>query len=481
MVAQLALLSGILKGVGAGRKRKQDLAAETSKTALIAAKAKLAKTENDLYQHYLDLAKIGQPQGPGSVEDVLSQQGDGGGGTKFGESFDALRQGSSVGPTDELGTAISQASGANEAPGQPTPGQPPGGDPNMLAAIIQGMSKGKLPLFDIAKLKQQKDLAEMREKGTQGRFNESEDRRQSTKDFRESELVSFEFKTPSGDVRKGTRLKNESPQAAMKRLNEASQREKVLQVTGGKPQAGAQGVGGDVGGTLLKSLREMNKPLSPSSRSGFIHKRTGAKLPSSIKTMQQALDNEFIAVNVGTITQQMELKSALAIVDKLDNFVKEIFADVKTPGDRITKALSKNLQVYFQFGESTKPGRYQRVKEAVLARIVRAFGERGTLTDQDIARARGLFPRLVPFPDRADFANDLMGDLRELIHEVNARSLETWTPPEGASVIGSDFDIKGFLSEGGGAAPGPAEGFSGDGGEEGTPLTAEELTKKLGL
>ena len=59
------------------------------------------------------------------------------------------------------------------------------------------------------------------------------------------------------------------------------------------------------------------------------------------------------------------------------------------------------------------------MKEGMLATIARAAGERGTLTDQDAARARALFPVTVPaagaLPDTQEVGTKKLAQLRRLL------------------------------------------------------------------
>ena len=66
---------------------------------------------------------------------------------------------------------------------------------------------------------------------------------------------------------------------------------------------------------------------------------------------------------------------------------------------------------------------YESLKNGVLANVVRTFGERGTLTDQDIARAKALFPKLYPIPDTREVALGKLKQVDELLNEIWNRSV----------------------------------------------------------
>jgi len=121
-------------------------------------------------------------------------------------------------------------------------------------------------------------------------------------------------------------------------------------------------------------------------------------------------------------TQQQAYDASLKIVSQMDKLIGDIRLP-KTAGERISAAPRLRLEAFKQSNISLNL--FDTLKEGVLANIVRAFGERGTLTDQDIARARALFPVVVPglggLPDTEAVAQAKLKQLRELIGELGTR------------------------------------------------------------
>lgn len=86
---------------------------------------------------------------------------------------------------------------------------------------------------------------------------------------------------------------------------------------------------------------------------------------------------------------------------------------------------------------------FNATREGFLATMARAAGERGTLTDQDIARARSLFPSLL---DSKEVAADKITQLEDFVKELRNRAIQTYSTilPEqmqgGAQVPGAAAD-----------------------------------------
>lgn len=71
---------------------------------------------------------------------------------------------------------------------------------------------------------------------------------------------------------------------------------------------------------------------------------------------------------------------------------------------------------------------FETMKQGFLATISRATGERGVLTDQDVARARQLLPGLF---DTREVANRKMGELVKFLDEREKKAVNAYTQPMG--------------------------------------------------
>jgi hypothetical protein len=119
------------------------------------------------------------------------------------------------------------------------------------------------------------------------------------------------------------------------------------------------------------------------------------------------------------------LGQAGGIVDQLKTLATELNPQfAKTPAQRVTKGGRLAVGAFLQSNQ--KAVEINRFKEGILSTLSRATGERGVLTDQDIARARNLLPRLT------DTAQTVEGNLKQLdilFNEFRNRALETYTTP----------------------------------------------------
>lgn len=69
---------------------------------------------------------------------------------------------------------------------------------------------------------------------------------------------------------------------------------------------------------------------------------------------------------------------------------------------------------------------YDDARKGFLATLSRATGERGVLTDQDVARARALLPRFI---DNKDLAAKKITQMQDFLDQIEKRTVETYTQP----------------------------------------------------
>jgi hypothetical protein len=123
--------------------------------------------------------------------------------------------------------------------------------------------------------------------------------------------------------------------------------------------------------------------------------------------------------------QHMAGQASLTLVDRMDTLADTLFT-AKGPLDRIKQLPRTQWALAVQSDSNLVL--FESLKEGVLSNIVRTFGERGTLTDQDIKRARAMLPNLTSGflglgpPDTRAVALGKLRQLRELITEIDARS-----------------------------------------------------------
>ena len=122
--------------------------------------------------------------------------------------------------------------------------------------------------------------------------------------------------------------------------------------------------------------------------------------------------------------------SVLALVDKLEKDIG--LSGATAPTDPVGRLWQTPYRLYEIYGQGNpKLAALHTRMEGTLALIVRSLGEVGTLTDQDIERARKLQPVLGPIPDTDAVIQEKISGLRDLVREVASRTgsrLETPAP-----------------------------------------------------
>lgn len=117
--------------------------------------------------------------------------------------------------------------------------------------------------------------------------------------------------------------------------------------------------------------------------------------------------------------QKVALEGTGAILSKLETLADKVFI-AKSPLERFMKAPKTAAGLVTQSDSDVVL--FNTLKEGILANIVRTFGERGTLTEGDIGRARALLPKIWPIPDTREVALGKLKQLRDLIAEIEQRN-----------------------------------------------------------
>ena len=183
-------------------------------------------------------------------------------------------------------------------------------------------------------------------------------------------------------------------------------------------QGGQAGPGGGQGGE--GAFTDPTRLLSKSEREGLRNPTTG-ELPPIGTTLGEATEegSPFVSMNGKDSERLFAGKSALGIVDSLEEMSGGLFK----PFDGITQRAivsGTNFKDYMG-GQNTSLSTYVDARKGTLSMIVRALGEKGVLTQQDIQRIQSFIPSVFPIPDTPDAANNKFNQLRGIIEEINGR------------------------------------------------------------
>jgi len=130
------------------------------------------------------------------------------------------------------------------------------------------------------------------------------------------------------------------------------------------------------------------------------------------------------------------VKSVNVILDRLDVLADKAFRADGMLG-RLLRAPRTNLGIMLQTDEDAVL--YQSLTMGTLAPMIRALGEKGTLANEDVARAIELMPKLTPVPDTRSVALGKLRQLRNMFREIAKRPGAGSAPAEKATE-GDDVD-----------------------------------------
>lgn len=177
-------------------------------------------------------------------------------------------------------------------------------------------------------------------------------------------------------------------------------------------------IGGEGKGIEIEPKEiDMNVPLTVQELLRFRDPVTGAP-PKYGMTRRAAIDAGFLPVTTIAETQRMAEMASDVILGQLETTAKKIFT-ARGPLDRLLQIPKALWALYLQ--TNTDVVLYESLKNGVLANIVRTLGEKGTLAEGDIERARELFPTYAPVPDTKEVAEWKLRQLRDLMAEFEAR------------------------------------------------------------
>jgi len=137
-------------------------------------------------------------------------------------------------------------------------------------------------------------------------------------------------------------------------------------------------------------------------------------------------------------TRVAEADAALAVLDQLEDLAvgdDGVLRGVE-PGllNRASAGLDFGLSLLTQ--DDPRASLFRDLRQGTISRFIRTLGERGALSDGDVARAEGLLPRIFPLPDSGPVASQKIQDLRGIINQGIAnlnREQGAETPTEPAA------------------------------------------------
>ena len=191
----------------------------------------------------------------------------------------------------------------------------------------------------------------------------------------------------------------------------------------------------------LKPASQINiGQLNPTDALKYYDPNTGGH-PSAELYQQGPQAVEQAGYQLGSPKQQemsQTSRSADEVLQKLENLVSQTGPDaILQPYEGIPgrgKQAFSNLTDYAAQNERGKNiRRYMGQQQAFMSTIARLYGERGTLTNQDIDRVADIFANVLLKPDQPDVGQEMIKDLRGFVKEMNSRG-EGWKPPKGETL-----------------------------------------------
>lgn len=140
--------------------------------------------------------------------------------------------------------------------------------------------------------------------------------------------------------------------------------------------------------------------------------------PPAGSTMKNIVEGDYRVLSTAAQSTQESFKATKAILNRLEDMAGTLFT-VDGLWSRLIESGKTDLAYLTQSNPDVVL--FQSLKNGILANIVRAFGERGTLTDEDIDRARKLLPNLLPIIDTEVVAKGKLQQLKDLIVEIGSR------------------------------------------------------------
>lgn len=166
-------------------------------------------------------------------------------------------------------------------------------------------------------------------------------------------------------------------------------------------------------GAIQTQRPAANMPISETNLPLWIHPET-LESPGFGTTPQQAEKSGYKRVSTSDKNKINDFRSVNVLVDRIYKLMGNVFPETETFTGRVFGGVERTLGAMLQ----TNPNAalLKSLLDGTQAALVRMF-EKGTLTDQDIKRARKLNIELT---DRADVAWDKIENMREFIRDLQS-------------------------------------------------------------
>ena len=170
----------------------------------------------------------------------------------------------------------------------------------------------------------------------------------------------------------------------------------------------------DLGNNVLTKPSASGMPIPAGDLSLWVHPET-LDSPQFGMTSGQAKEAGFRRISANDKSKVNDFKSVNVLAERIKNLMGEVFPQSEDFKGRITGGISRKFGAMTQTNNSA--ALLQSLLDGTQAAFVRMF-EKGTLTDQDIARARKLN---VSLTDDADVAWKKINGLIEFTQELQSR------------------------------------------------------------
>lgn len=149
-------------------------------------------------------------------------------------------------------------------------------------------------------------------------------------------------------------------------------------------------------GRFVTQLSPADTPMTDTDAPMYIHPETLESPPVGM-TPRQANEMGFKRLTTNARNQIDAFKGVIAVANNIEELMKDVFPPAGGALDlgRANRKIGAILQT------NPKAAEFDNLVNATLAPFIRALGEKGTLADNDVARAKNMMPQLTDSPDVA--------------------------------------------------------------------------------
>jgi hypothetical protein len=393
----------------------------------------------------------------------------------IGQNQDAVAQG----PPQELGGPFVQMDPTIASWMKTAPPKLPAGSPQ-----AQSVSGGSTPYFNIIKGAMENDpnaISQMEGLGLAGlkpevalgamqknresaiRQQEVNQRNVKTKDFIDEktgntyEQLIYSYGEKAGQPVEGTQpwLKTQAPILQIPVKNADGSESVMLKKqtpygmidvspttggarTGGMPQPGGGPPPAQGGGPGIQTAPAPRDLPIPDDAAKNYRGPNGEVMPAGM-TPKQAQAAGYRQMTTEEMTALSSRKGALSVLGTLKDLTTKVFL-ANNAVERFTKTPETNWGIYTQSNEDMVA--YEAFRQGTLAPLIRSFGEKGNLSDTDIARAQSLIPKLLPVPDTASVAQKKIEQLEKWLLDAVDKEAKVQQPGLGKNPPKSPAETK---------------------------------------